>query len=49
LIKFVQRALELKAEDKTGLKALTEVLGGDPDSFQKDWEKFTAALKRRRS
>ncbi|MFT3713347.1 MAG: C39 family peptidase [Archangium sp.] len=48
LIKFVQRAQELKGEDKTALKALTEVLGGDPDSFQKDWEKFTMALKPRR-
>jgi hypothetical protein len=47
LIKFVQRAQALKAEDKTGLKALTEVLGGDPDTFQKDWEKFTSALRRK--
>ncbi|MBL8912005.1 MAG: C39 family peptidase [Archangium sp.] len=49
LIKFVKRAQELKGEDKTGLKALTEVLGGDPDTFQKEWEKFTLALKRRSS
>lgn len=49
LITFVQRAQALKGEDKTGLKALTEVLGGDPDAFQRDWEKFTLALKRRRS
>lgn len=47
LIKFVQRAQALKAEDKTGLRALTEVLGGDPDTFQKDWEKFTASLRRK--
>ena len=44
LVKFVRRALELKAEDATGWKALTEVLGKDPDSFKPEWEKFTLAL-----
>jgi Peptidase_C39 like family len=48
LVKFVARAQALKATDSTGLTALTEVLGGDPDSFQKDWEKFVAGLKRAR-
>ncbi|MFO0601450.1 MAG: C39 family peptidase [Myxococcaceae bacterium] len=47
LIKFVQRAQELKDKDPTALMALTEVLGGDPDSFQKDWEKFVMGLKRK--
>jgi hypothetical protein len=48
LVKFVARAQALKATDATGLTALTEVLGGDPDSFQKDWEKFVMGLKRAR-
>jgi Peptidase_C39 like family len=48
LVKFVARAQALKATDATGLIALTEVLGGDPDSFQKDWEKFVMGLKRAR-
>ena len=47
LIKFVNRAQELKAKDRTGWSALEEVLGKDPDSFQKDWEKFVLALKKR--
>lgn len=49
LIKFVQRAHALKEKDNTGWKALEEVLGADPDTFQKDWEKFVLGLKRRRS
>jgi hypothetical protein len=48
LVKFVQRAQALKAVDGTGFQALQETLGGDPDSFQKDWEKFVMALKRQR-
>jgi hypothetical protein len=48
LVKFVQRAQALKAVDATGFQALQETLGGDPDSFQKDWEKFVMALKRQR-
>ena len=47
LIKFVNRAQELKAKDRTGWRALEEVLGKDPDTFQKDWEKFVLALKKR--
>ncbi len=47
LIKFVTRAQELKAKDATGWTALQEVLGADPDTLQKGWEKFVLALKRR--
>ena len=47
LIKFVARAQALKATDRTGWKALEEVLGADPDTLQSDWEKFVLGLKRR--
>ena len=47
LIKFVARAQALKAKDATGWQALEEVLGVDPDTMQKDWEKFVLGLKRR--
>lgn len=47
LIKFVARAQALKATDPTGWKALEEVLGVDPDTQQKEWEKFVLGLKRR--
>ncbi|MFZ5438556.1 MAG: C39 family peptidase [Myxococcota bacterium] len=47
LIRFVQRAQALKAEDPTALKALEEVLGGPPDSFQPEWERFVLGLRRR--
>jgi hypothetical protein len=47
LVKFVQRAQALKATDATGYQALEEVLGGPPDGFQREWEKFVLALKRR--
>ena len=46
LVKFVQRAQALKAIDPSGSSALKEVLGGDPDSFQADWEAFVTGLKR---
>jgi hypothetical protein len=49
LIRFVQRAQALKHQDPTGAKALEEVLGGPPDSFQPEWEAFVLGLKRRRS
>jgi hypothetical protein len=49
LIRFVQRAQALKAVDGTGATALEEVLGGPPDTFQKDWEAFVLALKRHRT
>ena len=44
LQKYVRRALELKADDPSGWKALTEVLGGDPDAQWKAWAKFTLKL-----
>lgn len=47
LVKFVARAQALKEKDPTGWQALEEVLGADPDSLQKDWEKFVLGLKRR--
>lgn len=47
LIKFVARAQALKATEPTGWQALEETLGVDPDSLQKDWEKFVLGLKRR--
>ncbi len=49
LIRFVRRAQALKATDHSAGKALEEVLGGPPDTFQKDWEKFVLGLKRHRS
>ncbi|HEY1089044.1 MAG TPA: C39 family peptidase [Archangium sp.] len=47
LVKFVQRAQELKDEDATGWRALREVLGEDPDKLQPEWEKFVMGLRRR--
>ncbi len=47
LIKFVARAQALKATDPTGWQALEEVLGADPDTKQKDWEKFVLSLQKR--
>lgn len=47
LVRFVQRAQALKAEDPTGWKALEEVLGGNPHAFRKEWEAFVLGLKRR--
>ena len=47
LIKFVARAQALKVKDPSGYEALQEVLGVDPDSQQKAWEKFVLGLKRR--
>lgn len=44
LVKFIRRAQELKGEDPSGWKALEEVLGADPDSRRKEWEKFVLAL-----
>ncbi|MFT3837143.1 MAG: C39 family peptidase [Myxococcaceae bacterium] len=49
LRKFIKRALELKDEDGTGWKALTEVLGGDPDAQFKTWSKFTLGLNQHES
>ena len=46
LAKFVRRAIELKAVDPSGWKALEEVLGADPESFRPEWETFTKALQR---
>lgn len=47
LSKFVRRAIELKDEDATGYRALTEVLGGEPDRQRSAWEKFVKGLSRR--
>ncbi|MBS1150140.1 MAG: glycogen branching enzyme [Myxococcaceae bacterium] len=44
LAKFVRRATALKDQDPSGWKALTEVLGADPESFRPEWEKFVKAL-----
>ena len=49
LRKYVKRALELKDEDGTGWKALTEVLGQDPDAQFKTWSKFTLGLSQHES
>jgi hypothetical protein len=49
LIKFVNRAQALRAKDPTGWQALEEVLGVDPDTQQKAWEKFVLGLKKRRA
>lgn len=49
LIRFVQRAQALKGEDGSGARALEEVLGGPPDTFQGEWQKFVLGLKRHRS
>jgi hypothetical protein len=47
LSKFVRRAQALKEKDGTGWQALGEVLGGDPDSFHSEWEKFVLGLSDR--
>lgn len=47
LVKAVKRIFELKDEDPTGWKALTEVLGKDPDSFRPEWEQFVNKLERK--
>lgn len=47
LVDFVHRAQALKAKDPTGLQALGEVLGGAPDSFQREWQTFVLGLHRR--
>jgi hypothetical protein len=44
LVKFVRRAIEQKALDPTGFRALTEVLGRDPDDRRADWEQWVLAL-----
>lgn len=49
LVKLVRRAIARRAEDPTGLEALTEVLGQDPDRLRPDWERFVLALERKRS
>lgn len=49
LVKFVNRAQALKEQDPTGWTALEEVLGADPDSFRKEWEKFVLGLRRGRA
>jgi hypothetical protein len=43
-VKFVRRAIEQKALDPTGFRALTEVLGRDPDDRRADWEQWVLAL-----
>lgn len=45
LVQFVQ----LAQAKKNAALALEEVLGGNPDAFQKEWEAFVMGLKRRRS
>lgn len=49
LTRFVRRAIELKDEDATGWRALTEVLGKNPDLFRADWEAFVKGLSQRRT
>ncbi len=46
LTTFVRRALELQDDDATGFRALTEVLGADPDTKRGEWETFVKALSR---
>lgn len=46
LVRFVQRAQALKAEDPTGWKALTEVLGKDPDARWAEWARWAQGLSR---
>lgn len=44
LVRFVRRAIELQHEDPTGLRALEEVLGAEPDSVRSEWEHFVLGL-----
>lgn len=44
LVKFFRRAQELKEQDRTGLKALTEVLGEDPDKQWAEWARYVRSL-----
>lgn len=44
LVQFVRRAQALKDQDPTGWRALTEVLGKDPDAFRPEWERFVKGL-----
>lgn len=48
LVKFVRRAIALQLEDPSGLRALKEVLGAEPDSFRAEWERFVLGLSSRR-
>jgi Peptidase_C39 like family len=49
LVKVVRRAIELKAVDPTGLRALTEALGHAPDDDRAAWETWVRALSQKRS
>lgn len=44
LVRLVRRAIELQHDDPTGLRALTEVLGGPPDAQRAAWERFVRRL-----
>ncbi len=44
LSKYVRRAQVLKDQDGAGWQALGEVLGGDPEAFRPEWEKFVTGL-----
>lgn len=46
LVRFVRRAQELKDEDPTGWRALTEVLGKDPDARWQEWARWALGLAR---
>ncbi len=49
LVKVVRRAIELKAVDPTGLRALTEALGHPPDDDRAEWEQWVRTLSQKRS
>ena len=47
LTTLVRRAIELKAEDPSGFRALGEALGGEPDTLRAEWERYVQRLSRR--
>lgn len=46
LVAFVRRAQALRVDEPTGWRALTDVLGGDPDARRSEWERFISKLNR---